>query len=166
MCVLMSDLAMGVASAVVVACGAKVGHGLIAHGSHEVDGHLVLNEVWETRGHYDRFVEERLQTTIVETIGDRARPPEIMERELHSYTIRRTRTCRYVCAWIAVDGAILSACSVRVRVSGACLGSYGAQSFVRSVRGRRFSRDPAHLPLAAGRSDQLRRAETERSVRG
>ena len=63
--------------------------GLIAHSSHEVDGHMVLTEVWETRGHYDRFVAEQLQATIVETLGDRARPPvEIVERELHTFYAR------------------------------------------------------------------------------
>ena len=63
--------------------------GLIVHSSHEVEGHTQLLEVWETRGHYDRFVAERLQTTIVETLGDRARPPaEIVERELHSFYAR------------------------------------------------------------------------------
>ena len=63
--------------------------GLIAHSSHEIGGHIVLTEVWETRGHYDRFVAQRLQPTIVETLGDRARPPEdIVERELHSFYAR------------------------------------------------------------------------------
>jgi hypothetical protein len=63
--------------------------GLVAHGSHEVDGGMVVNEVWETRGHYDRFAEGRLGTTIAETLGDRARPPaEIVERDLHSFYAR------------------------------------------------------------------------------
>lgn len=59
--------------------------GLIAHGSHESDGHLVVNDVWESRGHFDRFVEERLQSAMGEAIGDRAREPEIIESELHSF---------------------------------------------------------------------------------
>ena len=62
--------------------------GLIVHGSHEGDGHLVVNDVWESRGHFDRFVEERLQRTIAEALGDRAREPEIIERELHSFHTR------------------------------------------------------------------------------
>lgn len=62
--------------------------GLIAHGSHDVDGHLVVNDVWETRGHFDRFVEARLQKAMGDAIGDRARPPEIMERELHTFYAR------------------------------------------------------------------------------
>ena len=59
--------------------------GLIAHGSHDSEGHLVVNNVWESRGHLDRFVEERLQTAIGEALGDRANEPEIVERELHSF---------------------------------------------------------------------------------
>jgi hypothetical protein len=62
--------------------------GLIAHGSHEVDGHLVVNDVWESRGHFDRFAEERLQGTMAAALGDRANPPEIVERELHSFHTR------------------------------------------------------------------------------
>lgn len=62
--------------------------GLIAHGSHEADGHLVVNDVWESRGHFDRFVEERLEGAMREAIGDRASQPEIVERELHSFRAR------------------------------------------------------------------------------
>lgn len=62
--------------------------GLIAHGSHEGDGHLVVNDVWESRQHFDRFVEQRLQAAMGEAIGDRAREPEIVERELHSFHTR------------------------------------------------------------------------------
>jgi hypothetical protein len=62
--------------------------GLIAHGSHEADGHLVVNDVWESRGHFDRFVEERLQGAMSEAIGDRASEPEVVERELHSFYAR------------------------------------------------------------------------------
>ena len=64
--------------------------GLIAHGSHEANGHLVVNDVWESRGHFDRFVEERLQQAIGEALGDRAEQPEIIERELHSFVARDT----------------------------------------------------------------------------
>jgi hypothetical protein len=58
--------------------------GLIMHSSHESDGHLVVNDVWETRGHFDRFVEARLQEAMGDAIGDRARPPEITETALHT----------------------------------------------------------------------------------
>jgi hypothetical protein len=58
--------------------------GLVAHSSHESEGHLVVNDVWETRGHFDHFVEDRLQKAIGEAIGDRARAPEITETELHT----------------------------------------------------------------------------------
>lgn len=66
--------------------------GLIAHGSHEADGHLVVNDVWESRGHFDRFVEGRLQAAMGEAIGDRAREPEITERGLHSFYARESRS--------------------------------------------------------------------------
>ena len=62
--------------------------GLIAHGSHEADGHLVVNDVWESRGHFDRFVQERLQGAVGEALGDRAAEPEIVERELHTFVAR------------------------------------------------------------------------------
>ena len=62
--------------------------GLIAHGSHEADGHLVVNDVWESRGHFDRFVEERLQRAIGEALGDRAEQPEVIERDLHTFVAR------------------------------------------------------------------------------
>jgi hypothetical protein len=62
--------------------------GALAHGSHEADGHLVVNDVWESRQHFDRFVEQRLQAAMGEALGDRAREPEIIERELHTFYTR------------------------------------------------------------------------------
>ena len=62
--------------------------GLIAHGSHDSDGHVVVNDVWESRGHFDRFVQERLEAAIGETLGERATAPEVVERELHSFYAR------------------------------------------------------------------------------
>jgi len=59
--------------------------GALAHGSHEADGHLVVNDVWESRQHFDRFVEQRLQAAMGQALGDRAREPEIIERELHTF---------------------------------------------------------------------------------
>jgi hypothetical protein len=55
-----------------------------AAGVHESDGHLVVNDVWETRGHFDRFVEARLQKAMGDAIGDRARAPEVVETALHT----------------------------------------------------------------------------------
>jgi hypothetical protein len=59
--------------------------GLLGHSSHESDGHLVVNDVWQTRGHFDRFVEMRLQKAMGEAIGDRAREPQIVETNLHTF---------------------------------------------------------------------------------
>ena len=59
--------------------------GLIAHGSHEVDGHLVVNDIWESRADFDRFAEQRLEGAMGEAIGDRAREPEIVERNMHTF---------------------------------------------------------------------------------
>lgn len=64
--------------------------GLIAHGSSEMDGHLVVNDVWESREHFDRFTEERLQNAIGDALGDRAHPPEITERDFHSFYAQQT----------------------------------------------------------------------------
>jgi hypothetical protein len=64
--------------------------GLIVHGSHEADGHLVVNDVWESRGHFDRFGEERLQSAMSDALGDRASQPEIVERELYRFYARET----------------------------------------------------------------------------
>ena len=62
--------------------------GLIAHAAYEVDGHLVASDVWESRQHFDRFAEQRLQAAISQTLGDRANEPEIQERELHHFSSR------------------------------------------------------------------------------
>ena len=64
--------------------------GLIVHGSHEADGHLVVNDVWESRGHFDRFAEARLQSAMSDALGDRASQPEIVERELYRFYARET----------------------------------------------------------------------------
>ena len=44
--------------------------------------------MWESRDKYDSFVESRLQSAIGETLGDRARPPEVTERQLHTFQAR------------------------------------------------------------------------------
>jgi hypothetical protein len=60
--------------------------GLIAHGAYEVDGHLVVSDVWQSRQHFDRFTEQRLQAAMADALGDRANPPEVLERELHHFS--------------------------------------------------------------------------------
>jgi hypothetical protein len=62
--------------------------GLIAHSSHEAESGLVVNDVWESRQHFDRFVDDRLQAAMGKAVGDRAREPEIIERELHTVYTR------------------------------------------------------------------------------
>jgi hypothetical protein len=62
--------------------------GLIAHTCCEVDGGVVLEEIWETRGHYDRFAEGRLGAKVAETLGDRARPPVTVEAPVHAFHAR------------------------------------------------------------------------------
>ena len=62
--------------------------GLIAHGSAENDGHLRVVDVWESSGHFDRFVEQRLSRAIGEALGDRAEMPERDDRELHTFYTR------------------------------------------------------------------------------
>ena len=65
--------------------------GLVTHSSHQSDGHLVVNDVWESRGHFDKFVQSRLQKAMGEAIGDRAREPQIAETSLHTLYARETK---------------------------------------------------------------------------
>ena len=59
--------------------------GLQAHSSYEVDGHLVVADVWESRQAFDSFVEQRLAPMMGQALGDRAQQPEVLERELHTF---------------------------------------------------------------------------------
>lgn len=65
--------------------------GLLTHSSHQSDGHLVVNDVWESRGHFDTFVQSRLQKAMGEAVGDRAREPEITETPLHTLYAREQK---------------------------------------------------------------------------
>ena len=62
--------------------------GLKAHASTEVDGALRVMDMWESRQHFDRFVETRLQAALGEAMGDRAEAPQITEFELHTLYTR------------------------------------------------------------------------------
>ena len=53
-----------------------------------MDGRLRVTDAWESREHFDRFVEDRLQAAIAEAMGDRAEPPQVTEIELHSFHTR------------------------------------------------------------------------------
>ncbi|HYY23032.1 MAG TPA: hypothetical protein VE780_14250 [Thermoleophilaceae bacterium] len=67
--------------------------GAIVHSAYEVDGHLVVTDVWESRQHFDRFVEERLRPAMSQALGDRAsEPADILERELHHLSSREHGT--------------------------------------------------------------------------
>lgn len=66
--------------------------GVIAHAAYEVDGHLVVSDVWESRQQFDRFAEQRLQGAISEALGDRANEPEVHERDLHQLSSREYGT--------------------------------------------------------------------------
>ena len=46
-------------------------------------------EVWETREHYDRFVEERLMPIIEEIAPSDSRQPELTVYELHGFVVTR-----------------------------------------------------------------------------
>ena len=59
--------------------------GLLAHASTEVDGRLRVHDVWRSRDHFDRFVQDRLQSAIGEALGDRGEQPQVTEIELHSF---------------------------------------------------------------------------------
>ena len=62
--------------------------GLLAHAATEVDGRLRVMDVWESREHFDRFVEQRLRAAIGEVMGDRAEAPEVTETQLHDFRVR------------------------------------------------------------------------------
>jgi hypothetical protein len=44
-------------------------------------------EVWETREHYDRFIEERLMPIIRELAASDAREPELTVYDLHGFVV-------------------------------------------------------------------------------
>lgn len=62
--------------------------GLLVHSSAEVDGHLRVVDVWESRQQFDQFGESRLQGAMGAAMGDRAEAPEINEVELHTFFTR------------------------------------------------------------------------------
>lgn len=62
--------------------------GLIAHGSADIDGRLRVVDVWESSGHFDRYVESKLGPAIGRTLGDRAEQPERSEQALHTFYTR------------------------------------------------------------------------------
>lgn len=64
--------------------------GLIAHGSAEADGGLVVADVWESREKFDSFVAGRLGAAIGQAVGPDAPRPEITETALHTFYARST----------------------------------------------------------------------------
>lgn len=52
---------------------------------------MVVKDLWETRQHFDRFVEDRLQQAIGGALGDRARPPKITKSQLHTFYAAEVR---------------------------------------------------------------------------
>jgi hypothetical protein len=62
--------------------------GLQAHAAYEIDGKLVISDVWESREHFDRFLESRLQSAMAQALGDRAEQPDVTERQLHTFYTR------------------------------------------------------------------------------
>jgi hypothetical protein len=62
--------------------------GLLAHGSAEIGGQLRVTDVWESREHFDAFVQKRLGPTIAEEAGDRAEQPQLRELPLHTFYSR------------------------------------------------------------------------------
>jgi hypothetical protein len=62
--------------------------GLKVHASTEVDGRLRVMDMWESRQHFDQFVESRLQSAMGKALGDRAQAPQITEFDLHTIYTR------------------------------------------------------------------------------
>ena len=65
--------------------------GVIFHCAGELDGRFQVFDVWESREHHDRFVEERLKPAIREQVGEEAYAQmpdaERVETEIHNYQI-------------------------------------------------------------------------------
>jgi hypothetical protein len=60
--------------------------GMIFHAAGPIEGGWGVIDFWESRGHFDRFLESRLGPAIQE-LGDRAPqgPPNIREFPVHNY---------------------------------------------------------------------------------
>lgn len=65
--------------------------GAIFHCAGELDGRFQVFEIWESREHHNRFVEERLQPAIREVVGEEAYAAmpdaERVETQIHNYQI-------------------------------------------------------------------------------
>jgi hypothetical protein len=62
--------------------------GLVAHAAAQVDGNLRVLDAWESREHFDRFVEDRLQEAMREAMGEPVKTPQVTQTELHSFYTR------------------------------------------------------------------------------
>ena len=62
--------------------------GCYAHGAGNHNGGLRVVELWESRDHWEKFLQERLQRGIGEALGERARPPQITEVELERFELQ------------------------------------------------------------------------------
>ena len=60
-------------------------NGLRSHSSHESDGRLVANDVWDSRQQFDDFVQARLGPAMGQALGDRAEQPNVTETALHTF---------------------------------------------------------------------------------
>ncbi|HVF78759.1 MAG TPA: hypothetical protein VNA28_10710 [Solirubrobacteraceae bacterium] len=62
--------------------------GCYAHGAGNADDGLRVVELWESREHWERFLQDRLQRGIGEALGGRARPPQVTEVELARFELQ------------------------------------------------------------------------------
>ena len=58
--------------------------GLIVHTAGYSGTGFRIFEVWETKGHYDRFISERLMPILSEVEGGDPTPPRLTVYELHN----------------------------------------------------------------------------------
>jgi hypothetical protein len=58
--------------------------GLIVHTAGYSGTGFRIFEVWETKGHYDRFISERLMPILSEVEGGDPTPPQLTVYELHN----------------------------------------------------------------------------------
>ena len=59
-------------------------NGLLFHASGPIDGGWGVIDFWESREHFDRFAQERIQPAVAEA-GDSSVQPDIRDFPVHEY---------------------------------------------------------------------------------
>jgi hypothetical protein len=62
--------------------------GLRVHGAGFSGSGFRIFEIWESREHFDRFLEERLMPLVMAQEGSSPTPPTVTEYELHNVIVQ------------------------------------------------------------------------------